>query len=389
MTRNRVPRRKNQSPDIEALMQLAQALALSSSRVEDNFWEARLALLIDKLIAGSDDESLTGALDSLSKTDPRACDALADMIESRCESRTESARSERDSLLFAAPVLAWSRYSIPSGPIPADIMATLRVQLSAHAFAADVRLGLIDLFFSPDQLPQGFVDTAQLTDKLIKAAVHGRDLHLDPGQLGETMSFLSDTRYLLGVVVAEKGAPLFRWQETGGNRDKALANWRTQGGEALRPLLPACASEALLPMAFYSACREADRQSRPYSVRASVAFLNTAVNIAASQLSAVVAPFQENRTEEYRIGFIQKDNGNLVHGVVWPLLDAEDGNDTPGLIEAVLRDCGIDQIRMIEHAFPLEYCDDCGTPLYPNNDEEAVHAELPESNAVQVPQHLH
>ena len=370
-------------------MQLARALAQSSSRIEDGFWETRLAAQIDKLIKSSDDDSLSAALDTLNKTDQRACDALADMIEFRCESRSEGIHNERDVLLFAAPLLAWSRYAIPAGPIAAEALANLRVQFAAHVFAADVRLGLADILFSPDQLPPSYSETARLTGKLAKAAIHGRDLHLDPGQLGETMSFLSDTRYLLGVVIADKGAPLFRWQDTDGNRDTALARWRTQGGEALRPLLPACASELLLPLAFHSACREAERQSRPYSIRASVAFLNTAVNIGADRLTAVIAPFKEKRIDEYRIGFVHKDSRNVVHGVVWPMLDAEDGNDSPAQIEAVLRECGIDDIRVIEHTFPLEYCDDCGAPLYPDSEDEAVHAELPEDDGVQAPQHLH
>ncbi len=389
MPRTRLPRRNRQSPEIEELMQLAHALALSSCRIEDGFWETRLASRIDKLIKGSDDDSLSTALDTLNKTDQRACDALADMIEFRCESHSEDIHNERDVLLFAAPLLAWSRYAIPSGQIAADALANLRVQLAAHVFAADVRLGLADILFSPDQLPPNYSETARLTGKLAKAAVHGRDLHLDAGQLSETMSFLSDTRYLVGVVVAEKGAALFRWQETDGNRETALARWRTQGGEALRPLLPACASELLLPLAFHSACREAERQSRPYSIRASVAFLNTAVNIAADRLAAVVAPFKENRIEEYRIGFVHKDSGNVVHGVVWPLLDTEDGNEAPAQIEAILRECGIHDIRLIEHTFPLEYCDDCGAPLYPDSNEEAVHAELPDDDGAQAPQHLH
>lgn len=370
-------------------MQLARALAQSSSRIEDGFWETRLAARIDKLIKSSDDDSLSAALDTLNKTDQRGCDALADMIEFRCESRGEGIQGERDVLLFAAPVLVWSRYAIPSGPIAAEALANLRVQLAAHIFAADVRLGLADILFSPDQLPPSYSETARLTGKLVKAAVHSRDLHLDPGQLGETMSFLSDTRYLVGVVIADKGAPLFRWQEADGNRETALSRWRTQGGEALRPLLPACASELLLPLAFHAACREAERQSRPYSIRASVAFLNTGVNIAADRLTAVIAPFKENRIEEYRVGFVHKDSNNVVHGVVWPLLDVEDGNDTPAQIEAVLRECGVDDIRVIEHTFPLEYCDDCGAPLYPDSEDEAVHAELPEDDGARAPQHLH
>jgi uncharacterized protein YuzB (UPF0349 family) len=37
----------------------------------------------------------------------------------------------------------------------------------------------------------------------------------------------------------------------------------------------------------------------------------------------------------------------------------------------------------------LEYCDDCGAPLYPNPEGEPVHAELPEQEEEAVPRHLH
>ena len=370
-------------------MKLAQSLAHSSSRVEDRFWESRLFSIVDRLIAGSDDETLNAALDNLNKSDPQACDALAELIEFRCESRPEGASSERDVLLFAAPLLAWSRFAIPSGPIAASVMANLRVHLAAHIFATDVRFGLVDVLYSPDQLPQSFSETAQLTGKLIKATLHGRDLHIDPAKLAETASFLSDTRYLLGLAVVEKDAAIFRWQEIESDHSTALTSWKSQGAEAMRPLLPACASETLLPMAYHAACHEAERESRPYSIRASIAFLSTVVNLTAAQLATVIAPFQENHVEEFRVGFIEKSTGNVVHGVVWPLMDAEDLHDTPVRIEAVLRECGITDVRVIDHVFPLEYCDDCGVPLYPNGDDEAVHAELPENDSTQAPQHLH
>jgi len=64
------------------------------------------------------------------------------------------------------------------------------VQLLAHVFAQDVRLGLADFLYSPDQLPQSYCDTAALADKLAKAALHSRDLHIDPQLLAETTNFL-------------------------------------------------------------------------------------------------------------------------------------------------------------------------------------------------------
>ena len=401
MIRKPHPRRGRRSPSVEELIRLARSMAQSSSRLEDGFWETRLLEQISKLIKSNDDDALNVALDTLYASEGRACDAVADLIEFSCESHPASGPANQDVLLFAAPVLVWSRYLIPSGAIPAETLANLGVQLKAHVFAAGAQVSLADVLFSPDQLPQSYSDTARLAEKLLKSTLHGRDLHVDPAQLGETVNFLSDTRYVVGIVVAPKGAPLFRWQEGDGDDSKrgaALKVWRDQGGEALRPALPACVYELLLPMAYHAASRDADRQSRPYSIRASVAFLGDAINIDASRLCAVIARFQDSKTEEYRVGFVHRETGNVIHGVVWPLLDAiEYGKDSPGeaapdtamQIEAVLRDCGIGDIKLLEQLFPLEYCDDCGAPLYPNREGEPMHAELPEEGTSQAPQQLH
>lgn len=43
--------------------------------------------------------------------------------------------------------------------------------------------------------------------------------------------------------------------------------------------------------------------SRPYSLRASVAFLQTTLGKPAESLRAVIGAFYDKRLEEYRIGF--------------------------------------------------------------------------------------
>lgn len=393
MKRSRFSRRTKQTPDTEELIRLAMQLSLSGSRIEDDFWQRRLAGVVDRLLAGNEEAALNSALDHLFGAGGRAYDELADMVESCAECRqlkVGGAGGGQDVLLFSAPVLAWSRFSIPAGPIASEVLATLRVQLQAHVFAADVRFGLADFFYSPDQLPQSYCETAALTEKLTKAALHGRDIKLDPEQMAETMNFLSDTRYLIGVVCAPAGAPLFRWQEDDGNRTEAHKQWRAQGGEAMRPLLPACALEPLLPQSFHAAVREADRASRPYSLRSAVAFLQTALNISATNLRAVVAPYYDRQLEEFRVGFTLGEATEVVHGVVWPLLENEDeAAEMPGQIEAVLHEAGVHEVLVLDHRFPLEYCDDCGAPLYPNPDGEPVHAELPEQEEEAAPRHLH
>lgn len=389
MKRTRTKRRSGLSREAEKLVWQSTGLAQSGSRAEDRYWESLLAPSIDLLLEEGDEDTLNDALDHLYGLDLRAYDELADFIESRAETAA-AASTEHDILLIAAPVLAWSRYHIPAGNIPAAALANLKVHLQAHVLASDVQLGLADFLFSPDQLPQGYCATAQFASELGRAALAGQDLNIATDGMPDTAHFLSDTRYLLGAVAVPRGKPLFRWQEADGNREQALAQWRAQGGACLTPLLPGCAQEVVLPEAYFAASRQADKASRPYAVRASVAFLGTALDTPALRLRAVIAPFYEQELEEYRIGFTVQGNDQVVHGVVWPLLGPEDENsECAAQIETVLRECGVTDIVHLEHRFPLEFCDDCGVPMYPAPDGEVVHAEMPEERAEQIPRHLH
>ena len=387
MKRTRASRHARLTPRIETLVQLAEAYARSCSRLEDAWWEAELGTLIGELLDEHNEEGLNAALDHLHSNSSRAYDMLADMIEARCECITSG---EHDMQLIALPILAWSRFNIPSGTIPAPLLDTLQVQLQAHVLAADARVALANFLFSPDHLPQGFCPTAELTRELGVAALHHRSISIDPATLPESMKFLSDSRYLLGAVVVPKGAPLFRWQEKDGKRDAAERNWLAQGGNALQPLLTGCASELLLPQAYFTACRDTDRASRPFSLQASIEFLKTTLDVPASSLRAVVAPFYEDDLVEYRIGFTRSNDRQVVYGLVWPLLEAEDDNsEIPAQIEQLLKQHGLEQVVQLDHRFPVEFCDDCGTPLYPSPDGEIVHAELPEDEAEALPRHLH
>lgn len=391
MKRSRIPRRNKQTPDTDQLIRLATGLSQSACRLEDVFWEQRLTQLISRLLADREEAVLTTALDHLyANTGSHAYDELIDLVEFTAETVHTESNGGTDAVLIAIPILAWSRYQIPSGPIPKTTLESLRVHLQAHILAADTRLGLASYLFSPDQLPHSYVDTAQMADKLAKTALLGKDLKVDADQLPETVNFLSDTRYVLGVVSAPRGGVLFRWQEDDCSRDMAFQQWRLQGGEVLRPLLPACATELLPPSAYHSAIRDADRASRPYSIQAALAFLQTVLNRPATDFNAIIGSYYDSRLEEYRIGFSLSGSADIVHGVIWPLLDAEDENvETLTQIETILREVGVLHIRILDQRLPLEYCDDCGAPMYPNTEGEPTHAELPEEAISAPPRHLH
>lgn len=380
MKRTRFASRDRLSRDAAELQRLATGLSESGGKLEDAWWEASLAELVDSLLKNGAEDDINTALDRLFESNPRAHDELADMVESRAEtSRLEAAGQEFDILLFTAPVLAWSRFSIPSGTLPRSTLETLRVQLGAHVFGQATRVALADFFFSPDQLPRSFCDTWQLLRELGEAALAGGSLAIDTANLPETNRFLSDVRYLVGAVAIPRGRPAFRWNEADGSKEAALKEWIRQGSPSLEPVLTGCAWQPLLPDAYHSACRQADRASRPYSLKASVAFLQTVQGITPADLRAVVGPFYDRRMEEYRVGLGPRDAEATWHGVVWPLLGAEDeATDAAGEIEAVLRECGVKDVVFLDHHFPMEFCDDCGAPMYPDGEGELVHAEMPE-----------
>ncbi len=380
MKRSPFTRRPRPTRDVDQLVWLAEGLSRSSSRIEDVFWESRLATAIEALVEAEDEVTLTAALDRLAQGQTRGYEELADVIEARCESTAlAEGAATGEMLLLALPVLAWSRLRIPAGTLPEPLLTQLRNDLLSHVLARDAKVVLGDFLFSPDQLPQGYVPTANLARRYFAALEAKRPLRLDPSDFVETGQFLSDVRYVLAAVAVGRGEPLFRWQEEDGQRDAAAEAWRAAAVATLAPVFPACALEPLLPQPFFAACRESDRQLRPYSLNAAVAFLHASLGVEASDLHAQIGGFHGQRLEEYRIGFCLPDTDTVAHGVVWPLLDAEDDSgEVLADIEQHLRQAGITEIQVFEQRFPLEFCDDCGSPLYPNTDGEPVHPELPD-----------
>ena len=404
MKKLRVPHRTKSARVVQELVRLASGLAASGSRIEDAFWENRLAAKIHTQLRTGDDQNLEAALDQLYDADPAGYSEFMYAIEAAIECSVFTREDHTyDVLMFAVPVLTWSRFSIPSGPIAESVLAKLRVQLQTHVLADNVQFALADCLFSPDQLPRGYHLTHELAGKLWSTAVAGqRDLHINPRQLAETGRFLSDTRYLLGGIAVPQGKPMFRWQQgdagehKGSNvstlqfsKEQILHAWQTHGTVALLPLFQGCAFELLMPDGFFSAWRTTDRLARPYSVRATVDFLETTLGISADRLRAVIAPFYDQWLEEYRIGFTLKDRDNVLYGIVWGLVGDEDENtDTTAQIEAALREYGVTQTTLLQEHFLLEYCEECGGPLFPNPQSEVVHAEFPEEGEV-TPIHLH
>jgi hypothetical protein len=134
-------RRGRASREADLLVEFAEGLAQSGSRAEDHFWESRLEHEIESLLHEGDEGSLNAALDRLADRESRAYEELADAIEGRVEHAVvDAAEGPRDVLLFAAPVLAWSRMPLPTRPIPPSVVKATITALREVVFAPQAEL---------------------------------------------------------------------------------------------------------------------------------------------------------------------------------------------------------------------------------------------------------
>ena len=394
---------RNKSPlrlgrDAERLITLSTGLAVSGSRAEDRVWEAEISALVVKAIEGSNDPTLESALDHTFKSNPLAHDVLIELIEAASESTSLTVDGANwDVLLLALPMVAWSRYAIPSGPVPQEISDDIITHLQAHVLARGARAALSPYLYSIDQMPRDFSNVRKMTVKLGSAAIEQTRPKFDFSHAPETAPLLADSRFLLAAVAVAEGAPLFRWQEKTEKqtRTDCLERWVAQGRPNLARLLPGTAFECCLPDAYFHNCRESDRRVRPYALRAAVGFLEDTLKSNPGHLRAIIAGVGDEMVDEYRIAFTSRGQDEVVHGVVWPLFGREDDEGTEVSqrtpreeIEAILKECKIGEVLKLSELYAPEFCEDCGAPLFVDAHKEMVHAELPEE-ANATPAHYH
>jgi hypothetical protein len=393
------------------LVSISQAIVQAASRIEERILERQLDTQLQKLLKTGHQDTVDTTLNALFTEDLNAYDMLMEGVEAVSESslmvdQVDGVETTFQALLVAAPILAWTRFSIASGTIPADILSTLSAHFGAHLLADGVRMSMAPTLFAIDQLPRTHAETYAATHKLAQAAYKGTAIK-PLAKPAETAPFLADTRYLLIAIVAPLGAPLFRWQEPqhqlnfAVERASALEQWRAQATDTVARLLPGCGIELLLPEAYYVACREADKLIRPVSIRAAIHYLTNTLGVEASDLRAVIAGFGEESPEaqidEYRVAFTMRQASDVIYGIVWPLYGQEDEDGTPveGLIGAGiagleqhkapleeimahLNEAGITHVKRHSERYIAEYCDDCGGPLFADPVGELVHAEMPD-----------
>ncbi len=388
------------SPDVERLVADAISLAASGSQIEDRFWEERLNIRLMRLLKSQNQNVIDAALDQTFRINTVAFEVLADCAETLAESLTiEHEDQSWDVLLLALPIVAHTRYQIPSGALPLNVIESTAAALHSSIASTDARLAIVPWLYSIDQMPHSHCQTRLLTEALATAAISSSDVKLELREMSETIAVLADPRFIIAAVAAPSGMPLFRWQAEAPTRQErgvSLIGWQNTMQEPIAALLPGCEFELLLPEAYFTNCRLADKQVRPLSIRAGVNFLESTLGVLPAGLSCVVGAFGEEQADEYRISFSLKGSSEVLYGVIWPLYDRESvANDALNdlsedespmkRIADALHDAGVEDVFRHAMLFDPELCDDCGAPLFPDRSGDAVHAELPDDAPTQQP----
>ncbi len=388
------------SPEAERLVSDALSLAASGSRVEDIFWETKLLDRLLRLLHAQNQNAIESALDQTLKINPIAFDSLAENAETLAESLTLDHDGQTwDVVLIAIPIIARTRYSIPSGKLsPESITATGNL-LHEQIVSQSARIALVPWLYSIDQMPHSHCQTRLLLEKLASAAVNGSDIKLELRDMPETIPVLADPRYIVGAVAAPSQGPIFRWQEDAPRRQErsiCLQNWQIGMQETIASIMPGCEFELSLPEAYFTNCREADRKIRPLSILAAVNYLEATLNVEPAGISCIVAGFGEEQCDEYRISFALKGSKEVIYGVVWPLYDRESvANDAINDISSedspireiydTIKASGVDDQFRHAELFNPEMCEDCGAPMFVDRAGEIVHPEMPEDTPDQQP----
>ncbi|MDR0933557.1 MAG: DUF2863 family protein [Burkholderiaceae bacterium] len=393
-------------PDSQRLVCLAVEIGRACSRLESRFWENKLEALVRKLLETKKQRKLDDAVEYLARADQDVGGILQGVIESSSESCTMRHRNEDyDVLLVMAPLLAWTRFAIPSGPLAANIHAGLSKAFSESLLADNARFMLAPGLYAVDQLPQSHVEIFSLTKGMAASVMD------EPGAVSfrqqDTAPFLADVRYLVFAVCAPASQPVFRWQMASGvqehleTRKACFEKWQERALPLLSGMMHGCGLELIPPDGFFGASRAADRQIRPLSVAAAIHYLTQMLDVDASDLRAVIGGFAETPRQtyvsEYRIGFSLRDNPQILYGVVWPVYSVEESppvlgkrpddgafsawKDAPaslGQILDVLEEFGVKCEASHTERFPMDFCEECGVPLFADANAELVHAELPE-----------
>lgn len=368
----------------------ALVLCQLSAKILDagGFWERQF--LVDALfkkvegrLKRADDVTLEESLNFLADEAPNAHDILADIIEAASEiPSTTPAFKDMHCQLIACPILAWSRYSVPSGKLSREFLRDFSHILLENVASGDVKHLIVGNFLlSPDELPQSFSQIYAWANRFADKKKDSQKISVLDLKVKDVPKneFLSDVRFVVGLLVAEKGKSFFAWQDDIKiTRELVAQIWNEKSRAVFGSVFVGAMYQPVLPASFNAACRQSDLESRGYALDSAILFLKATLHILPEQMRVIVAYCYSREGEEYRIS-LATQHGHVLYGVVWPMLPGEnDEGEVLTNIQEIAKKHRILGFNVLNVRQPLEFCDDCGSPLFPNLAGEFLHPQMPQ-----------
>ncbi len=365
----------------DELQRLALLLTESSTRLEDVPYETALEELTRKALDEGDDTEIEAALSALKPDRLPAYDQLLAFAEESAQSITTE---EETSILVIVPLLAWSRYRNHCGPIAPSALERVAQSYKKHMTSGRARVRIGNVLLAPEHIPDGFAAVRGILARLTAPKDDPENPVVDLPDLIDkpAAADFADSRYLLVAVTAPTAAELFcSPQETYIDRARAMMNFCLEAHKALEFAMIGAVYEVQPPAAYFSAWRQSENAMRVWSLKSLVDFIGsmgyTPGDVIAS--AAFFIPTTSDNADavtELRVGISPKRSPEkVVSGIAWPV-NPDEIDHVRELAQDILHTQGVRSIVFHEQDFPLEWCEECGSPLYANPQGLIVHIEF-------------
>jgi Protein of unknown function (DUF2863) len=385
------------------LLNLANGCDGAVSNYEHAFWEAHLQTAMAELLDSGRPDIIDTLLDAVLSGGDSA-EELASMIADNIEAVSESLVWGDETIncrtmLIALPIIAWTRYKIPSGALPEESCAELTALLQKHVLAPNVRCDLVPYLYSLDSIPLTHQEVRDFTKEITECFENGEILDLRTEAAEAEIELPVDARYVLGAIRFNNGAPFFRWQQPSDNMPNQIINsctttWIADSRKAFAKILTGAEFVPILPNSFFHAQRVVDSEIRQHQLHGVVQITMDVCKITAGRLSAVIAGIGEHSITEYRVSLMRKGEDAVINGMAWPIYGSiksfeADERDSLIQIQQTLKSLGIRDVLVLDGIHKPESCEECGMPLFFDTASEAVHIEQDEHAELPPHQHYH
>lgn len=356
---------------------VAALLLESSSRLEDESLETRLFEMCSASLNAGDDTELEAALSLLKDTRPPAYEQLLACAEDCAQSVTDA---DGCALLMLIPIMTWSRYKNYTGVVENEVLEALAGCVQKNLCGTKSQVVIGNVMFSAENIPESLTHVRSLLNILRTSSQTVADIRSIVTKA--PVSDFADTRYLACLVKAQNTAELFRDpDENLPERARGQMNFCLDAHALLEMTMLGCVFDVQPACAFFTAWRQSEAAMRIWSVEALVDFVNTMGHDAKSVVASVAlfvpgGSSAEDAMPEIRIGICpSNDQKRVVAGIAWPVL-LEEYEQAEAMAHDVLLSKAVDHIVMHPQSFPLEWCEQCGAPMYANVEGMVVHVDF-------------